>query len=175
MQNDVIISCRGKHSLKVREHKILGPYVEGLSKLAVNSFKDINELMSEGNKSRTVAATQMNAESSRSHAVFSILLSQTEFHPKSQVRESSGGCGLYQGHMTHSETFACIHSSGMDIIPLSVCTTDLHCHVTCHLSSNISCPVVILLCLLLFISPATPCVCVCVLLMCVLLYACVCV
>ena len=77
---------RGKHSLKVREHKSLGPYVEGLSKLAVTSFKDINELMSEGNKSRTVAATQMNAESSRSHAVFSIVLTQTEFDPKTQVR-----------------------------------------------------------------------------------------
>ena len=75
----------GKHALKVREHKSLGPYVEGLSKLAVTSFKDINELMSEGNKSRTVAATQMNAESSRSHAVFSIVLTQTDFDPKLQV------------------------------------------------------------------------------------------
>ena len=41
--------------------------------------------MSEGNKSRTVAATQMNAESSRSHAVFSIVLTQTVFDPASQV------------------------------------------------------------------------------------------
>ncbi len=30
---------RGKSSLKVREHKSLGPYVENLSKLAVRSFK----------------------------------------------------------------------------------------------------------------------------------------
>lgn len=29
----------GKSALKVREHKILGPYVENLSKLAVRSFK----------------------------------------------------------------------------------------------------------------------------------------
>ena len=43
--------------------------------------------MSEGNKSRTVAATQMNAESSRSHAVFSIVLTQTTFDPSSQVGE----------------------------------------------------------------------------------------
>lgn len=33
--------------------------------------------MSEGNKSRTVAATNMNSESSRSHAVFNIILTQT--------------------------------------------------------------------------------------------------
>lgn len=32
--------------------------------------------MLEGNKSRTVAATNMNAESSRSHAVFSLILTQ---------------------------------------------------------------------------------------------------
>jgi len=63
----------------------LGPYVESLSKLAVTSFKDIDDLMSEGNKSRTVAATQMNAESSRSHAVFSILLTQTNFDPQTQT------------------------------------------------------------------------------------------
>ena len=33
--------------------------------------------MSEGNKSRTVAATNMNSESSRSHAVFNIIVTQT--------------------------------------------------------------------------------------------------
>ncbi|XP_041101702.1 kinesin-like protein KIF13A isoform X2 [Polyodon spathula] len=64
-------------SLKVREHKVLGPYVDGLSQLAVTCFEDIESLMSEGNKSRTVAATNMNEESSRSHAVFSILITQT--------------------------------------------------------------------------------------------------
>ena len=30
--------CR-KHNLKVREHSILGPYVDGLSTLAVSSFE----------------------------------------------------------------------------------------------------------------------------------------
>ncbi len=33
------VVCRTKHNLKVREHKTLGPYVEGLSKLAVASFR----------------------------------------------------------------------------------------------------------------------------------------
>ena len=79
----------GKHTLKVREHKTLGPYVESLSKLAVRSYKDIQDLMSEGNKSRTVAATQMNAESSRSHAVFSIVLTQQLFDLKTQVSRVS--------------------------------------------------------------------------------------
>ncbi|MBN3317267.1 KI13B protein, partial [Atractosteus spatula] len=39
--------------------------------------RDIESLMSEGNKSRTVAATNMNEESSRSHAVFNIILTHT--------------------------------------------------------------------------------------------------
>ncbi|XP_026778411.3 kinesin-like protein KIF13B [Pangasianodon hypophthalmus] len=63
--------------LRVREHKVLGPYVDGLSRLAVTSYKDIDSLMSEGNKSRTVAATNMNEESSRSHAVFNVILTHT--------------------------------------------------------------------------------------------------
>uniref|UniRef100_A0AC35TU92 Kinesin motor domain-containing protein n=1 Tax=Rhabditophanes sp. KR3021 TaxID=114890 RepID=A0AC35TU92_9BILA len=66
-----------KHPLKVREHKIMGPTVDGLSILAVSCFEQIEQLIDEGNKSRTVAATNMNATSSRSHAVFTIRLAQT--------------------------------------------------------------------------------------------------
>ncbi|KAK7489386.1 hypothetical protein BaRGS_00019330, partial [Batillaria attramentaria] len=73
-----LLDPKGSHQhLKVREHNILGPYVDGLSLLAVASFEDIDNLMSEGNKSRTVAATNMNSESSRSHAVFNIIVTQT--------------------------------------------------------------------------------------------------
>nr|XP_033791359.1 kinesin-like protein KIF13B isoform X2 [Geotrypetes seraphini] len=74
---DLLDPKGSRQSLKVREHKVLGPYVDGLSKMAVASYKDIESLMSEGNKSRTVAATNMNEESSRSHAVFNIILTHT--------------------------------------------------------------------------------------------------
>ncbi|XP_066479306.1 kinesin-like protein KIF13A isoform X2 [Tiliqua scincoides] len=74
---DLLDPKGSRQSLKVREHKVLGPYVDGLSQLAVTSFEDIESLMSEGNKSRTVAATNMNEESSRSHAVFNITVTQT--------------------------------------------------------------------------------------------------
>ncbi|CAI5454199.1 unnamed protein product [Caenorhabditis angaria] len=74
---DLLDPKKSSKALKVREHKILGPMVDGLSILAVNSFEQISNLLEEGNKSRTVAATNMNAESSRSHAVFSIIVSQT--------------------------------------------------------------------------------------------------
>uniref|UniRef100_A0A8C2H163 Kinesin family member 13Bb n=1 Tax=Cyprinus carpio TaxID=7962 RepID=A0A8C2H163_CYPCA len=74
---DLLEPKGSRQALRVREHKVLGPYVDGLSRLAVTSYKDIESLMSEGNKSRTVAATNMNEESSRSHAVFNIILTHT--------------------------------------------------------------------------------------------------
>ncbi|XP_002667565.2 kinesin-like protein KIF13B isoform X2 [Danio rerio] len=74
---DLLDPKGSRQALKVREHNVLGPYVDGLSRLAVSSYKDIESLMSEGNKSRTVAATNMNEESSRSHAVFNIILTHT--------------------------------------------------------------------------------------------------
>ncbi|CAM4687115.1 unnamed protein product [Leuciscus chuanchicus] len=74
---DLLDPKGSRQALRVREHNVLGPYVDGLSRLAVTSYKDIESLMSEGNKSRTVAATNMNEESSRSHAVFNIILTHT--------------------------------------------------------------------------------------------------
>ncbi|KAG0189862.1 kinesin-like protein Klp8 [Apophysomyces sp. BC1034] len=74
-----LLNPRNKGNLKVREHPSLGPYVEDLSRLAVSSFGDIDHLMDEGNKARTVAATNMNETSSRSHAVFTIFLTQKRY------------------------------------------------------------------------------------------------
>ncbi|XP_074661847.1 kinesin-like protein unc-104 [Tubulanus polymorphus] len=71
-----LLNPKSKGNLRVREHPLLGPYVEDLSKLAVTSFNDINDLIDAGNKARTVAATNMNETSSRSHAVFTIVFTQ---------------------------------------------------------------------------------------------------
>ncbi|GFT28388.1 kinesin-like protein unc-104, partial [Nephila pilipes] len=71
-----LLNPKNKNNLRVREHPLLGPYVEDLSKLAVTSYQDIHDLMDEGNKARTVAATNMNETSSRSHAVFTIIFTQ---------------------------------------------------------------------------------------------------
>ncbi|NXC30046.1 KIF1B protein, partial [Campylorhamphus procurvoides] len=71
-----LLNPKNKGNLRVREHPLLGPYVEDLSKLAVTSYTDIADLMDAGNKARTVAATNMNETSSRSHAVFTIVFTQ---------------------------------------------------------------------------------------------------
>ncbi|CAB3378476.1 Hypothetical predicted protein [Cloeon dipterum] len=74
-----LLNPKNKGNLRVREHPLLGPYVEDLSKLAVTSYQDIHDLIDEGNKARTVAATNMNETSSRSHAVFTIFFTQQRF------------------------------------------------------------------------------------------------
>ncbi|XP_034064963.1 kinesin-like protein KIF1B isoform X14 [Gymnodraco acuticeps] len=80
-----LLNPKNKGNLRVREHPLLGPYVEDLSKLAVTSYTDIADLMDAGNKARTVAATNMNETSSRSHAVFTIVFTQKKHDSKSDL------------------------------------------------------------------------------------------
>ncbi|XP_072263890.1 kinesin-like protein KIF1A isoform X3 [Pyxicephalus adspersus] len=80
-----LLNPKNKGKLRVREHPLLGPYVEDLSKLAVTSYQDIQDLMDSGNKARTVAATNMNETSSRSHAVFNIIFTQRRHDADTQT------------------------------------------------------------------------------------------
>ncbi|XP_077472141.1 kinesin-like protein KIF1A isoform X2 [Stigmatopora argus] len=79
-----LLNPKNKGNLRVREHPLMGPYVEDLSKLAVTSYNDIQDLMDSGNKARTVAATNMNETSSRSHAVFNIIFTQKKHDSDSE-------------------------------------------------------------------------------------------
>ncbi|KAI4829346.1 hypothetical protein KUCAC02_023392 [Chaenocephalus aceratus] len=47
-----LLNPKNKGNLRVREHPLMGPYVEDLSKLAVTSYNDIQDLMDSGNKAR---------------------------------------------------------------------------------------------------------------------------
>lgn len=67
------------HCLRVREHRIHGPYVENLSQHTVNNYDEIYECMMRGNAERTTASTNMNDTSSRSHAIFTITFVQAGF------------------------------------------------------------------------------------------------
>ncbi|KAF6361633.1 kinesin family member 1A [Rhinolophus ferrumequinum] len=80
-----LLNPKNKGNLRVREHPLLGPYVEDLSKLAVTSYNDIQDLMDSGNKARTVAATNMNETSSRSHAVFNIIFTQKRHDAETDI------------------------------------------------------------------------------------------
>ncbi|XP_013392801.1 kinesin-like protein KIF28P [Lingula anatina] len=65
-----------KGGLKVRQHPKSGFYVDGLKSVPVRSYNEIERLMDQGTLSRTTAATNMNATSSRSHMVITIRFKQ---------------------------------------------------------------------------------------------------
>ena len=45
-----LLDPKNSGNMRVREHPVLGPYVEDLSKLVATSYVDIESLMDEGNK-----------------------------------------------------------------------------------------------------------------------------
>ncbi len=63
-------------NIAIRFHPKKGPYVQGLTKHAVGNYRDIQKLMNVGLANRTVAETQMNKISSRSHCIFTLYMNQ---------------------------------------------------------------------------------------------------
>jgi len=69
---DLLDSSRS--DLKLREHPKTGVFVENLSKFRVSCLAEIDLCFSIGIKERVTASTLMNSQSSRSHAVFTLIL-----------------------------------------------------------------------------------------------------
>lgn len=63
-------------NLPVHEEKSRGVYVKGLLEIYVSSVQEVYEVMRRGGAARAVAATNMNQESSRSHSIFVITITQ---------------------------------------------------------------------------------------------------
>ena len=62
--------------LRVREHPINGPYVEGLVWKEVKDWIEMERLIEQGAANRTTHATDMNEYSSRSHALCTIKITR---------------------------------------------------------------------------------------------------
>lgn len=62
--------------LKIRESPTEGPYIKDLTDVPVKNYAELLRWMRLGDNSRTTASTKMNDTSSRSHAVFTIMLKQ---------------------------------------------------------------------------------------------------
>ncbi|MCJ1356993.1 MAG: Kinesin heavy chain [Icmadophila ericetorum] len=63
-------------NLPVHEEKSRGVYVKGLLEIYVSSVQEVYEVMRRGGVARATAATNMNQESSRSHSIFVITITQ---------------------------------------------------------------------------------------------------
>ncbi|CRK32294.1 hypothetical protein BN1708_005685 [Verticillium longisporum] len=71
-----VVPNKPPYYLKIRESPTEGPYVKDLTEVPVRSINEILRYMKNGDDSRTTASTKMNDTSSRSHAVFTIMLKQ---------------------------------------------------------------------------------------------------
>lgn len=65
-----------KDNLKVHEEKGKGVYVADVTETYVTEDSEVYEIMKLGNKNRAISATNMNAESSRSHSIFILTITQ---------------------------------------------------------------------------------------------------
>lgn len=63
-------------NLPIHEEKSRGVYVKGLLEIYVSSVQEVYEVMRRGGAARATAATNMNQESSRSHSIFVITITQ---------------------------------------------------------------------------------------------------
>jgi hypothetical protein len=71
-------TSQNRTSLELKEHVDKGVYVKDLSTRMVNSVNEMDQLMNWGNKNRSVGATLMNEQSSRSHSIFTITIESCE-------------------------------------------------------------------------------------------------
>ena len=80
---------RPPSGLKIRESKVLGIFVDGLSKHPVTSYEQISKKMDEGYNNRTIGSTLMNATSSRAHTIVTVEFKQVTMVAKKRSEKLS--------------------------------------------------------------------------------------
>ncbi|XP_066216242.1 kinesin-like protein KIF28P [Saccopteryx leptura] len=73
---DLLSRTKKPRGLRVREDTQLGFYVDGLRSVPCENYAQIERLMEQGTRVRTMASTNMNASSSRSHMVITLQFKQ---------------------------------------------------------------------------------------------------
>lgn len=63
-----------KTNLQVKEDKARGLYVQDATEVFVSDAEEMMQVMNAGSANRSVAATRMNATSSRSHSIFLVMV-----------------------------------------------------------------------------------------------------
>uniref|UniRef100_A0AAZ3SP17 Kinesin-like protein KIF21B n=1 Tax=Oncorhynchus tshawytscha TaxID=74940 RepID=A0AAZ3SP17_ONCTS len=86
--------CKNRKSnIKIHEDGSGSIYTSGVTSRLVNSEEELLECLKLGALSRTTASTQMNASSSRSHAIFTINLCQMRVCQQTELNGVGGGDG----------------------------------------------------------------------------------
>lgn len=99
-----------RYNLNVREDKAKGIYIEGLSEHYVGSEDEVLEIMEIGSDNRSVAATNMNEHSSRSHSIFIMTIHQNN------IKDFSAKTGkLYLVDLAGSEKISKTGATGLTL------------------------------------------------------------
>ena len=86
-----------KNPLAIREDKMQGIYVEGLSEYVVQNEYDCLRLLKRGERNRITRQTKMNIQSSRSHTIFQFLLESEKIDGKGMIKRSKLNLGDLAG------------------------------------------------------------------------------
>ncbi|EGF77621.1 hypothetical protein BATDEDRAFT_13838, partial [Batrachochytrium dendrobatidis JAM81] len=84
-----LLNPKGK-KLDIKERPDTGVYVKDLSTFVIKDVDEMDQLMSVGNKNRSVGFTEMNATSSRSHSIFSITVEAAEIGEDGEEKLRAG-------------------------------------------------------------------------------------
>ena len=80
--NEIIRDLLVPHSkdtyLDLRDDPIKGVTIAGVTELRVFERKEVMNLLSQGNRRRTTEATNANQHSSRSHAIFQVMVTRRD-------------------------------------------------------------------------------------------------
>ncbi len=94
-------------NLQIKEDKLKGIFIQNLTEIYVGSAEHMLAIMKTGANNRTIAATRMNENSSRSHSLFLVHVYQ-----KNNKTESSKSSKLYFIDLAGSEKVAKTNVSG---------------------------------------------------------------
>lgn len=73
-----LLSSDSRAKMELKEDPKKGVYIKDLTMNTVNNIKQMHTYMDQGNSNKSVGATAMNADSSRSHSVFTIFVESSE-------------------------------------------------------------------------------------------------
>lgn len=86
---DLLDEAQNNNSKQIKIHQENGNIqMVGVTNRMVNSISDAVDCLKMGALSRTTASTQMNTQSSRSHAIFTLSIQQTRLAPEAQDVET---------------------------------------------------------------------------------------
>ncbi|KER29823.1 hypothetical protein T265_13297, partial [Opisthorchis viverrini] len=106
----------GPNGLLVREHPVTGPYVEGLSRIGVRSSTDVLGWLRTGSRQRTVACTEFNEASSRSHTIFTLYLTRRTVFP---ILHAALYTFVFQANYPFGGMIESVYTSRINIVDLA--------------------------------------------------------